>query len=251
MHLGIHSISVLARAGFFSEQVENKEGDSQQQNGEGGNRMSTPVSAGASGNENSGNASTGGLTTPTLLDDVPEFKPGQPWNWRDPKELAEDPDATPGSVKRPALLNSDFFGGGTSPSGGHLGVGQELMGTAALVAGMNFGNNSSAMMGGGGYPNFGAGSGMMPSNFYGKGGPGGFGGQQGLGDSWPTGGMPRASRPPSQMSQPIGGRAPFKHSMSTPNASSAGGFMTPYNMGGNAPAQWVVLTNLNMVRFWN
>lgn len=198
---------------------------------------------------------------------MPEFKPGQPWNWRDPKELAELPDATPGSIKRPALSSvssvvnpSDFFGGATSPSGGYLGgnAGQDLMNAAALAAGinqMNFGNNSNMM--GGGYPNFGGG-GMLPSNFYGsKGGSGfdpskmggpGYGGQQGgLGDSWPSsGGMPRASRPPSQMGQPIGGRAPFKHSMSTPNTSGAG-FMPPYNMGGAAPVQWVVLTNLNLV----
>uniref|UniRef100_A0A915IIW8 GW182 middle domain-containing protein n=1 Tax=Romanomermis culicivorax TaxID=13658 RepID=A0A915IIW8_ROMCU len=39
----------------------------------------------------------------------PEFRPGQKWLWKDPKEVAEDPNATPGSIKPSSLtLNTNF-----------------------------------------------------------------------------------------------------------------------------------------------
>ncbi|KRZ49962.1 hypothetical protein T02_8330, partial [Trichinella nativa] len=36
-------------------------------------------------------------------DGPPEFRPGQKWEWRDPKEVADDPNATPGSVKTSSI----------------------------------------------------------------------------------------------------------------------------------------------------
>ncbi|KFD69138.1 hypothetical protein M514_02981 [Trichuris suis] len=44
-----------------------------------------------------------GSSTATLDDGPPEFRPGQKWEWRDPREVAEDPNATPGSVKTSAI----------------------------------------------------------------------------------------------------------------------------------------------------
>uniref|UniRef100_A0A5S6QSZ4 M_domain domain-containing protein n=1 Tax=Trichuris muris TaxID=70415 RepID=A0A5S6QSZ4_TRIMR len=48
-------------------------------------------------------ASSGSSSSATLDDGPPEFRPGQKWEWRDPREVAEDPNATPGSVKTSAI----------------------------------------------------------------------------------------------------------------------------------------------------
>ncbi len=45
-----------------------------------------------------GGGSSSATPTPKL-EGPKEFVPGQKWEWKDPKEVAEDPNATPGSLK--------------------------------------------------------------------------------------------------------------------------------------------------------
>lgn len=111
-----------------------------------------------SGDSNNGDLSTGGTkssttcVTPTnLLDEVPEFRPGQKWIWRDPKEVADDPNATPGSIKPSALtLNTNVsLSSQTSLTVGgnsfNLG-GLQHQSSASSIFGSSSANNFSSRM---------------------------------------------------------------------------------------------------------
>ncbi|XP_003381412.1 conserved hypothetical protein [Trichinella spiralis] len=67
-----------------------------------GRHMSLDMSLASSMPGTSG-AHTFGTGIIGIDDGPPEFRPGQKWEWRDPKEVADDPNATPGSVKTSSI----------------------------------------------------------------------------------------------------------------------------------------------------
>uniref|UniRef100_A0A914VRN2 GW182 middle domain-containing protein n=1 Tax=Plectus sambesii TaxID=2011161 RepID=A0A914VRN2_9BILA len=146
-----------------------------------------------------------GSATPTPpVDEGPqEFVPGKKWEWRDPKAVADDPNATPGNCKQNPLLSSS---GGNSLGSGFMnfagGSGGNPLGGNITPTKMND-------------PRFGMGGGW-------NGAPGGFGGANAGGDPWTR------SRPPSNLGAPYppaamragGPGGPFNRSMSSPGQSA-------------------------------
>ncbi|KRY91130.1 Trinucleotide repeat-containing protein [Trichinella pseudospiralis] len=91
-----------------------------------GRHMSLEMNLANSMAGTSSGAHTFGTGIVGLDDGPPEFRPGQKWEWRDPKEVADDPNATPGSVKTSSISLGRFgqdlkssYQAGPSSSFGH------------------------------------------------------------------------------------------------------------------------------------